>query len=185
MLMQRLSGVTDNVMGMVNPGGRKTATEVRSSTSFSVNRLKTQAEFNSALGWSPLSQMMVSNTQQFYPGGMVFRLAGSLQQDNSFTSEVSPEDLLGFYDWVPVDGTLPIDRLAQANMWKEILMGMSQMPQIAAGYNVGKIFEWMAQLGGLKNISQFRLEVMPDQNLQAMAQSGQAVPVPGNPGVPR
>src|SRR5690606_26811432 len=41
---ERTVGVNDQIMGMLATGGRKTATEVRTSTSFGVNRLKTVSE---------------------------------------------------------------------------------------------------------------------------------------------
>jgi hypothetical protein len=49
-LMQRMTGVNDNIMGMVNQGGRKTATEVRQASTLGINRLKTVCEFFSAMG---------------------------------------------------------------------------------------------------------------------------------------
>ena len=82
--------------------------------------------------------------------------------------------IAGFYDFVPVDGTLPIDRFAQANLWKELLTGLYQVPQIAMSYDLGGIFAWMAQLAGLKNITQFR--IMPDQQLAQQVQAGNMVP---------
>jgi hypothetical protein len=175
-IMQRVTGVTDNIMGMVNQGGRKTATEVRTSSSFGINRLKTNSEWNSALGFAPLSQMLVQNTQQLYDAEKKFRVAGDLLEHGHKFVEVNPESIAGFFDFVPVDGTLPIDRFAQANLWKEILLGLNSVPQIAMQYDVAGIFSWMAQLSGLKNINQFRVQVMPDQAMAAMAQSGEAVP---------
>lgn len=173
-MIQRVVGVTDNIMGMVNASGRKTATEVRTSTSFGVNRLKTFAEYNSSLAWAPMSQALVQNTQQFFDAEQQFKVAGDLLRGDPQFLMIRPEDIQGFYDFVPVDGTLPVDRFAQANLWKEILLGISQMPQIATQYDVAGIFSWMAQLAGLKNITQFKLA--PDQMVQQMAQAGNLVP---------
>lgn len=178
-IIQRVSGVTDNVMGMVNPGGRKTATEVRTSSSFSVNRLKTHAEFNSVLGFEPLSQMLVQNTQQRYDEEQMFRVAGDLLVPGKTTVEVTPKLIAGFYDFVPVDGTLPIDRFAQVGLWRELMHEMVQIPQIATQYDVAGIFSWVAQLAGIKNISQFKLEVAPDAAMMAQVQAGNSVPVNG------
>ncbi len=177
-LMQRVTGCTDNTMGMVNAGGRKTATEVRTSSSFGINRMKTFAEYNSALGWEPLAQVLVQNTQQNYDGDKQFKIAGDLLKGSQFIS-VTPEALLGFYDFIPVDGTLPIDRFAQATLWKEILLGMTKMPQLAAGFDLAGIFSWMAQLAGLKNINQFKVQVQPDAVIAAQAQAGNLVPQGG------
>lgn len=175
-IVQRISGVNDNLMGMVNPGGRKTATEVRSSSSAGINRLKTIAEYNSALGWDPLSQVLVQNTQQEYDMEQTFRIVGDIMQTSKYIP-INRDDIQGFFDFVPVDGTFPIDRFAQANMWKEILGGIVKIPQIAAQYDLGGIFIHLAQLAGLKNVTQFR--VQPDQMVAQQAQAGNIVPMRG------
>jgi hypothetical protein len=185
-IMQRATGATDNIMGLVNAGGRKTATEVRTSSSFGVNRLRTLSEFNSALGWSPLSQMFVQNSQQHFTQEQMVKITGDLSSTAPQFLNVTPELISGFYDFTPVDGTLPIDRYAQANLWKEILMGLAKLPQVGMQYDLGGIFAWMAQLAGLKNITQFKLKAAPAQALAAQAQAGNMVPVePGKvPGMP-
>lgn len=178
-MIQRVTGVTDNIMGLLDPGGRKTATEVRTSSSFGVNRLKTQSEWFSSVGFEEHAQMMLQNTQQYYDKEQQFKVARGLVQGNQYI-DVSPDMIAGFYDFVPVDGTMPIDRFAQANLWKEILMGLGQMPEIAGRYDVAGIFEWMAQLSGLKNISQFKVNVRPDEEVDKSAERGDIVPVGGN-----
>jgi hypothetical protein len=175
-IIQRVSGATDNVQGMVNAGGRKTATEVRTSSSFSINRLRTNAEWFSATGWGPLSSRLLQNTQQLYDQEQTFKIAGDLI-DPRTTVQVNPELIQGFYDFVPVDGTLPIDRFAQANLWKEILMGMAKMPQLTMQYDLGGIFSWMAQLAGLKNITQFKIQVQPNAQIAAGQAAGNLVPM--------
>lgn len=178
-LIQRIAGVSDNIMGMVNPGGRRTATEVRTSTSFGINRLKTHTEWNSALGMQPLAMMMLQNSQQHYEEQQKYRIAGDLVGQTDPFVDVTPEAIAGFFDFVPVDGTLPVDRFAQANLWKELLLGLQNMPQIAMQYDMAGIFSWVAQLSGLKNISQFRVEVKPDEVMAAAAQAGNIVPLTG------
>jgi hypothetical protein len=48
MMAERVLGVNDQIMGAMGTGGRKTATEIRTSTGFGVNRLKTVTEYLSA-----------------------------------------------------------------------------------------------------------------------------------------
>jgi len=80
---------------------------------------------------------------------------------------------------------LPVDRMAQANLWKEIMAGIRMMPpQVGMAYDWGRIFAWTAQLGGLKNINQFKVQVMPDQMLGAQAGAGNVIPMPQRPGLP-
>lgn len=177
---QRAVGVNDQLMGVLSGTGRKTATEIRSASTFGINRLKTNAEYFSAMGWSSMSQMMVQNSQQYYSSEKKFKIVGdlTLSAGPGFMN-VTPEDIAGFYDFVPVDGTLPVDRFAQANLWKEILGQMRTMPEVAMQFDMGKIFAWVAQLGGLKNINQFKVQVAPPgANLQGQAQQGNVIPMP-------
>lgn len=176
--MQRVVGVNETLMGMLDPGGRKTATEVRSSTAAGANRQKTFAEYNSALGMSPLVTMMISNTQDHYDVAQRFRIAGTLvagKQD----IVVDPEAIAGEFDYVPVDGTLPIDRFAQSQLWAEIFKELLQIPPLAQQYDLAGIFGWFAQLAGLKNINSFRLQVSPDQAMMAQVAAGQQQPLNG------
>ena len=180
-MSQRALGINDNIMGLIGSGGggRKTATEVRTSSSFGINRLKTSAEFFSATGWAPLSQRLVQNSQQYFDDQKKLRIVGDLAttMGPSFM-DVTPESITGFYDFVPVDGTLPVDRFAQANLWREMLKQMREFPEIMGQYDVSKIFAWVAQLAGLKNINQFKIQMMPDAQLQAQAQQGNVIPIP-------
>jgi hypothetical protein len=176
-MLQRVSGVNDNLMGMVN-SGRRTATEVRSSTTFGVNRLKTQTEFWSAQGMSPFVQKMIQTTQQNYDQAQSFRILGDLAQNGtSAYVNVSPDDIAGFFDFSPVDGTLPVDRYAQVNLWGTLMGQVAQFPQIMQTYDFSKIFAFVAQLAGLKNITQFKIQVVPDAQLQAGAGAGNVVPI--------
>lgn len=182
---ERLVGVNDQIMGMLATGGRRTATEVRTSTSLGVNRLKTTAEWFSAQGWDPMSSMMVQGTQQFYDMEMQFKVAGDLlaSAGQQFMM-VTPELVSGFYDYVPVDGSQPIDRFAQATLWTQLMAQIRNFPPIMARYDLGQIFEWVAQLSGLKNVTQFRLQVGSPEQLQQAAAMGNVVPIAKGGGGP-
>lgn len=179
---QKIVGINDQLMGALSQKGRRTATEVRTSSTFGINRLKTSSEYFSATGWQQLSQMMVQNSQQYYSDDKKFHIVGDLvlEAGKNFI-DVNPEAIQGFYDFVPVDGTLPVDRFAQANMWQNLLVQLPKIPQVAAQYDLGRIFAWVAQLAGLKNINQFKIEVQPDALLQQQAQQGNVVAMPTNP----
>ena len=178
-MMQRVTGVTDNIMGMVNAGGRKTATEVRQSSTFGINRLKTTCEYFSSMGFAPLVQKLVQGQQQNYSVEKKFRIVGDLAQFSDKFVNVTPESIAGFYDFVPVDGSLPVDRFAQANLWNMMLGQMSKVPQVMQQYDLGKMFAWVANLAGMKNLQQFKVQVMDPGMLAQQAQAGNAVPMPG------
>jgi len=180
-LGERAIGVNDQIMGMLNVGGgRKTATEVRTSTSFGINRLKTVAEFASATGVEPLARMMLQNSQQYYDMEMKLRIVGdlALQAGQNFMM-VTPESISGFYEMVPVDGSLPVDKQQLAAVWQQMMGQAYQVPQIAMGYDWARIFSWVAKLAGLRNIDQFRVQIMPDALLAQQAAAGNAVPLSG------
>jgi hypothetical protein len=175
-MMQRASGIVDNIMGMVNQGGRKTATEVRTSSSFGINRLKTTAEYMSAMGFAPLSEDLLVSSQQHYSLDRKFRIVGDTPAGQSFV-QVTPESLAGFYDFVPVDGTLPIDRFAQANLWKEMMIAIQNNIQVAQSYDIAGIFAYIAQLSGLRNIGQFRVSVGQPGAVEGAADKGNLIPL--------
>jgi hypothetical protein len=135
------------------------------------------------MGFSPLAQMMLQTTQQRYELERKHRIVGDLAQ---FTPEqyldVTPDSIAGFYDFVNVDGTMPVDRFAQANLWQQLLGQGARFPQIMQGYDIPKIFGWVAALSGLKNVNRFRINVVPDAQMQQQAQAGNSVPLrPTNP----
>lgn len=168
-LMQMIAGVNDSLMGALASGGRKTATEVRSASTFGINRLKTTAEYFSVTGWQSLSRNLVGSTQQLYTLERKFKIAGNQLNEKDFV-DVTPDLIAGFFDLVPVDGTLPVDRLMQANLFKELLTGVVKLgPQFAAEYSIGKIFEHILSLSGIKNIDSFKVKIVPDAELAPAA----------------
>lgn len=175
---QRAVGVNDQIMGLLNVGGRKTAQEIRTSSTFGVNRQKTVAELYSAMGFGPLGDLILSSSQQYYDQALKLRIVGDLAQEaGPRFVQVDPQAIAGAFDFVPVDGTLPIDRYQQANLWRELLLSMRDVPQILMRYDLGRIFGWVAQLAGLKNLSQFRVQVAPDQAAMQAAMAGNVVPL--------
>lgn len=181
-LGERTLGINDQIMGVLNTGGRKTATEIRTAAGFGTNRLKTNTEYMSAQGFSHHSMKLVQNSQQFYDGEKKFKIVGDLAMGAGPTfMNVNPDMIMGFFNFSPVDGTLPVDRAAQANLWKDMMSNLRMMPpQVAMGYDWIKIFSWVASLAGLKNINQFKVQIAP-QNIDQQVQAGNVIPMPTQP----
>jgi hypothetical protein len=158
-IMHKVTGVSEAILGQQSSGGRKSATEVRTSSSSSVNRMKTAAEYIGVLGFSPFAGMLLQSTQQNYQAEKKFRLAGDLIESSEQFVTVTPELIAGEYDYTPVDGTLPVDRFAIVQMWTNFFTQLRNFPQVAQEYDMGKIFAHVAQLGGLKSVKQFRVNV--------------------------
>ena len=173
-LFQRVFGINDQMLGAL-ASGRKTATEIRSASGFGLNRMKVLAEFISANGFSQLGKMLLSGSHQMYDEGMKLRIAGDLGANGSEYLQFDPASIAGEFDMVSVDGTLPVDRFAMTAMWKELIMGMQQMPQVAGRYDLAGIFAWTAKMGGLKNIDTFELKPEDNQKLMEEVQRGNMV----------
>jgi len=132
------------------------------------------------MGISTLATRMVLNSQQFYDGDKKFKIVGDLaQMAGPQFMQVDPTMLAGDFDFVPVDGTLPIDRMAMATLWQNIMGQMRNFPQLMMQFDIGKVFTHVAQLGGIRNINQFKMQVVPDAQLAAQAQAGNVVPIGG------
>jgi len=185
-ILQRITGVNDQLMGVGGQKGRQTAAEVRTSSSFGVNRLKTISEWFSSTGFTDLSYMLVANSQQLYDSTQKVRIAGDMwnYQGAQRFLDVTPDMVAGGWDFVPVDGTLPIDRFAQVNMWTQLLQQMAQSPQVLQSFDLSQVFSWVAQLGGLKNINNFKIEIDSPEALAQQQAAGNVVPINGqsNPG---
>ena len=180
-MMNRVLGMNDGLMGVLAQGGRKSATEVRSANSYGVNRQKTITEYMSAQGWGPHATKMLQNTQQFYDGEQQFKIAGSLMSKAQTFAMVTPESIAGFYDFVAVDGTLPVDRQAQVMVWVELMKQMAAYPGMLLEYDVNSIFAHVAHLAGVKNLASFRIKSVDDGAIQLAAQRGDVVPIrPGS-----
>jgi hypothetical protein len=176
-MMQRLTGVNDTVMGMLN-NSRRTATEVRSSSSFAVNRLKTQCEYYSAMGFSPHACRLIQVLQQMFAGKpeKYFRTVGNRAEITDRFVSVGPNDIAGSFDYVPVDGTMPVDRQAQAAVFTQMMQQMATIPPVAQGYDWVRLFGYAAELHGVRNLQRFRVNVVPDAQAQQQAQAGNIVP---------
>lgn len=179
-VMHRILGTNDNIMGMINPGGRKTATEVRTSSTLGINRMKTACEYMSAMGFTPWAEVVLANSQQRFDAAKKLRIAGAPGGQSPYI-DVTPEAIAGKYDFAPIDGTMPIDRFAQANLWKELAVAMRSMPEVAMGFDWVGIMGWIAELGGAKNFDQFRIKtnVVPDAAIGPGMRAGNLVPIQG------
>jgi hypothetical protein len=175
-LLQQSLGVNEGMLGNT-PGGRTSATASRIATTAATSRLKTIVDYFSATGFQSLSMNLLQNAQQMYDGMKKFKIAGDLPNNVQSFVEVSPEMIAGGYEYVPVDGSMPIDRVATVNMWTQLLNQFRQSPQLAAQYDIGKIIGWVMQQGGIRNLKQFKVEAQDPEVIAAKVAKGELQPV--------
>lgn len=173
-MFQRVFGINDQMLGALASGGRKTATEVRSAAGFGLNRLKSLSEFISVMFFGPLTRKLVSNSRQMYDAETKFKIVQDEGMGNTAV-DVSVEDIVGEFDFAPVDGAMPIDRMAQTMIYKELLMAMQSLPAIAGRYDVAQFFAYTAKLAGVKNLSSFEIQLADQQKIANEAALGNLV----------
>lgn len=168
-----LSSVTDNLRGQQQSGGRKTATEVRTAGEAAASRLAALARFISAQAITDLTEQMCLNNQQNLSDDFFIEVVGQDALKNPI--KIGPEMLVGDFHYPIHDGTLPLDRVAMVDVWKEIFLGIAQDEQLRGNFDMVSMFTWIAELGGARNIEQFKIEVAPDEQVMQQAQAGNII----------
>ena len=183
-LGERITAATDNRMGLQDSGGRKTATEVRTSAEAGASRLASQARIISAQAMVDVSEIMVLNTQQYISDDFYMQVVGVKGENEPVN--ITPEMLVGDFHYPVHDGTLPLDKVALLDVWKEIFVAVSQDPLLRQEFSISKIFEFVAELGGAKNIGTMKVQMnmQSPEAIAAGAQAGNLVPLP-RPKMPR
>jgi hypothetical protein len=160
-LADTITGVNDNMRGINTSGGRRSATEARQSMQAGAARLSQHAVRISAQGLQPLCHQMILNIQQFMPDKMWIEVTGDDGQPNS--QQMSPDMLMGSFNYQVSDGSLPFDKMALIETWKEILFGIARDPELRAEWSMSEIFRYVADLGGARNIDSFKKQQLPAQ----------------------
>ena len=197
-----LTGTNENVRGQQEQGGRKTATEIRRATENAGSRLVAQAILISSQGVVDLTEQWSLNIQQYMDTDFYMHLAGDLVLTNYLGQlsadgmlaggvqglpqspegiSITPEMLVGDFHFPVHDGVLPLDRVALLDIWSEIFTAVSTNEFLLQQFDIVKIFEHMAELGGAKNISQFRIQVQPGspEQIARGVQGGTLAPIQG------
>lgn len=170
-----LSAINDNVRGMQDSGGRKTATEIRATIEAVSSRLAFHGQYISATAFTDLGKQWSLNLQQYLSDD--FQLAVLGENGSRAPVQITPQNITGDFIFPVHDGTLPMDKVALFDIWQQALQFAASQPQVMQSFDIPRIFEYVAKLGGAENIDQFRVQVQPDATVQAQAQAGNLVPV--------
>lgn len=168
-----ISSTNDNLRGVQAAGGRKTATEVRTSGEAGASRLAAHARLISSQSIQPAGEMMVYNYQQLMSQEVYLRILGQNAADNPM--RIGPEDISGSFYFPVHDGTLPMDKVALLDVWREIFMAIIQNPGLAQIFDAVGIFQYIAELGGAKNLSTFRVQTAGNDEVANAIAAGNLV----------
>lgn len=135
-------------------------------------------------GW-----MMAYHTQQFLSEKTYVSVVGSLEEQlrNEFgiaakrgRVAISPEMLNIKFDVLPRDGTIPGGQNVESLL--AAYQVIASQPQLAAHFDMTRIFLHIMRESGVKNVEQFRVKTAPDETVRDQVQAGNAVPVTGADG---
>lgn len=179
------TGINENLLGSY-ASGRRSALEARSVNSNAAARLLLVARGIWEACLNPMGKKLISNLRQ----GLdlptltavigLSKVQGDPQAAQSFLM-VNKAQLVGNYDFLPFDGTLPSQRGGTAMVLQELLLGMSKDPRLVAlfQYDPKLLLDEILALRDVRNVERFRLTPERLGQLVAMAQPA------GNPGNPQ
>ena len=205
-IKQRVSAASDAQQGMPTADGIRTATEIQRLTQLGSQRLGVLSRVMSSTTIRPLIHMMVANIQD------ATQLSGSIKAPQNSTPGIltnlvndgfidfNISDLQGNIEYLPVDGTLPIEPTRNAETWLNMLQ-ILQTSGLNMEYNAGKIVDEAIRAMGVNDIDQYKISkeqadqgptpsqqlsimekmrgasVVPQQDIQSQLQQGNIVPL--------
>ena len=170
-----ISAVSENIRGMQDSGGRKTATEIRASIEAASSRLASHAQFISGASLCNLGLQWSLNLQQYLSDDFQIDVLGTQGADKPIT--ITTRNIAGDFYFPIHDGTLPMDKVALFDIWQQALTFVASNQALMSQYDLGRIFEFVAKLGGAENIDQFRLQAQSPEVISAGVQAGNLVPI--------
>ena len=186
--MDRISGADQSMQGAVRQGGpeRLTKSEFQGTRGSAISRLQRVAMIVGIQAMQDIGTMFAVHTQQYMSKDTYVRIVGRYAEQlsktfNSQKVQVTPYDLAINYDLIVRDGSIPGGNFSES--WIELFKVISGAPELMQQFDVTRIFMYIAQQMGAKNVEDFRRNVdkiptttMPDQQVANEVQKGNMVP---------
>ena len=187
--MDRISGADQSMQGALRQGGpeRLTKSEFQGTRGSAVSRLQRLAMIIGMQFMQDIGNMFAVHTQQYMTKETYVKIAGPYEQQlmriyNKQNVRVSPNDIAINYDVIVRDGSIPGGNFSEA--WLEMFKVISGSPLLMQEFDISRIFMYIAQQLGAKNVEDFKRAtnqvqptVMPDQQVQQQVQAGNMVPL--------
>jgi hypothetical protein len=188
--MDRISGADQSMQGSLRQSGpeRLTSAEFSGTRSSAVSRLQRIAMIIGMQFMQDVGTQFAVHTQQYMSQEAYISVAGRYAEQlmANFTGgktrgRVSPSDLAINYDLIVRDGSIPGGNFSSS--WIELFKTIGTSPELAQQFDVTRIFTYIAQQLGAKNVDDFRRNInrinavsMPDDQVQQQVQAGNLVP---------
>jgi hypothetical protein len=193
--MDRISGADQSMQGSLRMSGpeRLTGAEFSGTRSSAVSRLQRIAMIIGMQFMQDVGTQFAVHTQQYMTQSAYINVAGRYAEQlmKNFTNgktrgRVSPSDLAINYDLIVRDGSIPGGNFSQS--WIELFKTIGTSPELMQQFDVTRIFTYIAQQLGAKNVEDFRRNInnintvsQPNGTVIDQANKGNYIPanVPG------
>jgi hypothetical protein len=188
--MDRISGADQSMQGSLRMSGpeRLTGAEFSGTRSSAVSRLQRLAMIIGMQFMQDVGTQFAVHTQQYMSQdayiAIIGRYSDALQKNfgaGKTRGRVSPSDLAINYDMIVRDGSIPGGNFSQN--WIELFKTIGTSPELSQQFDVVRIFTYIAQQLGAKNVEDFRRNLnriqavqMPDDQVQQQVQAGNMIP---------
>lgn len=191
--MDRISGADQSMQGALRQGGpeRLTSAEFQGTRGSAFSRLQKVATIIGAQAMQDIGLMFATHTQQYMSEETYVKIAGDYEEElmavfgeGKKRAKVTPYDLAIDYDILVRDGSIPGGNFS--DVWVDMFKVIGQDEELRMQFDVPKIFMYIAQQLGAKNVQDFRRkanqvqpQVMSDEQVANQAQAGNLVPIGG------
>lgn len=180
---EKATGISENMLGQYS-SGRRSATQTQNVTAAGAQRLVTILTGLWDSGLLPLGKKLLSNLRQGLDDDQLVRVIGlqkylAASQPDPVTGEspvrsfipVNKSMLVGNYDFLVFDATLPSQRLATAAALQELLVALSKDPRLvlALGYDPKLILDEVLELRNVRNAERFAITPQRARFLMSLA----------------
>lgn len=162
-LMQRLGAASDTAQG-IQTETERTATEIARLTSLGQQRLGMNARLISARTMRPLVELMLDNMQRFgLEGGMVQLPKEYADDQEDGWYRWTQDEILGRFDYVVADGTLPLDPRENA---ENLIRAIRALSETGAGarWDMDRFVERLIQVIGFEDVDNWKLDEAGQQS---------------------
>ena len=188
-MMDRVSGADQSMQGALRQGGpeRLTGAEFQGTRGSAMSRLQHMSMAIGMQFMQDIGTMFAVHTQQYMSQETYVRIIGRHAETLTKTfgtnsAKVSLYDLAINYDLIVRDGSIPGGNFS--NAWIDLFKTIGTSPELSQQFDVTRIFMYIAQQLGAKNVEDFRRNVnrmqpqtMPDEQVQQQAQAGNLIPM--------
>ena len=188
-MAHEMSGASDSLRGTpVRRSERVSATESRDTRSSAQSRLQMMAQLMSMQGMQDLANMCAINTQQFQSDAVFVAATGRWERELTETYgarsgtrvAADPRDMRVNFDVVPHSATEPDAENPQELV--QLFQMAAQNPVLSQRLDQVRLFKLLAQQLGMKNISDFEIEVTSDEEARQQIAAGNAAAIEQIPG---